>query len=101
MIHSLSSQFVFDVNQSNKLLYQVMELKDVAGKFSLGEQGSACVSVQVSVQKKYQDILSIWILHQSTNQKLIDRLTDWSINQSNFICKAQVREYNVPQKVLQ
>ncbi|XP_075891994.1 alpha-2-macroglobulin-like [Nelusetta ayraudi] len=50
MIQSPSSQLVFDVNQSNKLLYQEMELKDVAGKFSLNAQGSACVSVQVSLR---------------------------------------------------
>lgn len=38
----------FDVNQSNKLLYQEKELKNVTGKYSLEVKGSACASVQVS-----------------------------------------------------
>lgn len=85
MIQSPSSQLVFDVNQSNKLLYQEMELKDVAGKFSLNAQGSACVSVQVSAQQKIptnspsQNMTSI---NQPTNQAInhpTDRLTNQSI----------------------
>lgn len=55
-IQSPSSQFVFDVNQSNKLLYQEAELKDVTGKYNLNVQGSACSLVQVSAQEKIPTI---------------------------------------------
>uniref|UniRef100_A0A3B4EDW2 Alpha-2-macroglobulin domain-containing protein n=1 Tax=Pygocentrus nattereri TaxID=42514 RepID=A0A3B4EDW2_PYGNA len=39
----------FDVNQSNKLLYQERPLQVVPGKYSISVKGSTCVSVQVSV----------------------------------------------------
>lgn len=39
---------LFDVNNSNKLVYQQRALQDVSGKYSLEVEGSACVSVQVS-----------------------------------------------------
>ncbi|KAM3616371.1 uncharacterized protein V6R79_016920 [Siganus canaliculatus] len=39
----------FDVNQRNKLLYQEVVLKDMTGKFSLEVEGTACASVQISL----------------------------------------------------
>ena len=47
-VQSPSDQLLFDVNQSDKLLYQEEALKDVTGKHSLEVKGSACASVQVS-----------------------------------------------------
>ena len=47
-VQSPSGQLTFDVNQSNKLLYQEKMLQDVAGKYSLEVEGTACASVQVS-----------------------------------------------------
>lgn len=52
MVQSPSSQLLFDVNQSNKLLYQERELKDVTGTYRLDVKGSACVSVQVSAGQR-------------------------------------------------
>ncbi|XP_017574149.1 alpha-2-macroglobulin-like [Pygocentrus nattereri] len=39
----------FDVNQSNKLLYQERPLQVVPGKYSISVKGSTCVSVQVAL----------------------------------------------------
>ncbi|KAL7848740.1 hypothetical protein SRHO_G00203630 [Serrasalmus rhombeus] len=39
----------FDVNQSNKLLYQERPLQDVPGKYSISVKGSTCVSMQVAL----------------------------------------------------
>ena len=47
-VQSPSGQLTFDVNQSNKLLYQEKMLQDVAGKYSLEVKGTACASMQVS-----------------------------------------------------
>ncbi|KAM6959281.1 alpha-2-macroglobulin-P-like [Aplochiton taeniatus] len=40
---------LFDINQSNKLLYQERALQDVAGKYSVEVKGTTCASVQVAV----------------------------------------------------
>lgn len=40
---------LFDVNQSNKLLYQERLLKSMPGKYSLEVKGNACASVQLAV----------------------------------------------------
>ncbi|XP_030632011.1 alpha-2-macroglobulin [Chanos chanos] len=40
---------LFDVNQSNKLLYQEKALQDIPGKYSVKVEGSACVSVQMAL----------------------------------------------------
>ncbi|XP_019212767.1 alpha-2-macroglobulin [Oreochromis niloticus] len=47
-VQAPSSQLTFDVNQSNKLLYQEEALQDVSGKYSLEVKGTACASVQIS-----------------------------------------------------
>uniref|UniRef100_I3K5B8 Alpha-2-macroglobulin-like n=1 Tax=Oreochromis niloticus TaxID=8128 RepID=I3K5B8_ORENI len=47
-VQAPSSQLTFDVNQSNKLLYQEGALQDVSGKYSLEVKGTACASVQIS-----------------------------------------------------
>ncbi|KAI4893875.1 hypothetical protein NFI96_029753 [Prochilodus magdalenae] len=39
----------FDVNESNKLLYQEKPLRDVPGKYSMTVKGSTCVSVQMAL----------------------------------------------------
>ncbi|KAF4086026.1 hypothetical protein AMELA_G00101400 [Ameiurus melas] len=41
--------YTFDVNQSNKLLYQERSLQDVPGKYSIEVKGSTCVSVQTAL----------------------------------------------------
>ncbi|CAI5657448.1 unnamed protein product [Oreochromis niloticus] len=46
-VQAPSSQLTFDVNQSNKLLYQEEALQDVSGKYSLEVKGTACASVQL------------------------------------------------------
>uniref|UniRef100_A0AAQ5Z388 Alpha-2-macroglobulin-like n=1 Tax=Amphiprion ocellaris TaxID=80972 RepID=A0AAQ5Z388_AMPOC len=48
-VQSPSGQLTFNVNQDNRLLYQERILQDVTGKFSLEVQGTACASVQVSL----------------------------------------------------
>ncbi|XP_070684798.1 alpha-2-macroglobulin-like [Pempheris klunzingeri] len=48
-VQSPSGQLTFDVNQSNKLVYQEQMLQDVTGKHSLEVKGSACASVQISL----------------------------------------------------
>ncbi|KAM6959282.1 alpha-2-macroglobulin-like [Aplochiton taeniatus] len=40
---------LFEINQSNKLLYQERALQDVAGKYSVEVKGTTCASVQVAV----------------------------------------------------
>ncbi|KAM6959252.1 alpha-2-macroglobulin-P-like [Aplochiton taeniatus] len=40
---------LFDINQSNKLLYQERALQDLAGKYSVEVKGTTCASVQVAV----------------------------------------------------
>lgn len=47
-VESASGQLRFDVNQSNRLLYQEEVVKDGAGMYKLEVKGSACASVQVS-----------------------------------------------------
>uniref|UniRef100_A0AAY5L5X0 Alpha-2-macroglobulin bait region domain-containing protein n=1 Tax=Esox lucius TaxID=8010 RepID=A0AAY5L5X0_ESOLU len=42
-------QHLFDVNPSNKLLYQEKVLQDTGGKYSLKVEGRACASVQVAL----------------------------------------------------
>ncbi|XP_029028281.1 alpha-2-macroglobulin-like [Betta splendens] len=49
-VQSPSGQLTFDVNQNNKLLYQEKTLQDTTGKYSLEVKGSACASVQISLQ---------------------------------------------------
>ncbi|XP_071372715.1 alpha-2-macroglobulin-like [Centroberyx affinis] len=48
-VQSPSGQLTFDVNQSNKLLYQERALQDVTGKYSLEVKGTACASMQMAV----------------------------------------------------
>ncbi|XP_051813509.1 alpha-2-macroglobulin-like [Acanthochromis polyacanthus] len=48
-VQSPSEQLTFNVNQDNRLLYQERILQDVTGKFSLEVEGTACVSVQISL----------------------------------------------------
>ncbi|XP_022071816.2 alpha-2-macroglobulin-like [Acanthochromis polyacanthus] len=48
-VQSPSGQLTFNVNQDNRLLYQERILQDVTGKFSLEVEGTACASVQVSL----------------------------------------------------
>ena len=45
-----SGQMTFEVNQDNKLLYQERSMKDVTGKYSVVVKGTACASMQVSIQ---------------------------------------------------
>ena len=46
---------VFQVDRSNRLLYQERALQDVSGKkYSLEVQGTACVAAQVSSMNKIQ-----------------------------------------------
>ncbi|XP_048865436.1 alpha-2-macroglobulin-like protein 1 [Brienomyrus brachyistius] len=42
-------QLIFNVNPSNKLLYQKRSLQDVTGPYSIVAQGTQCVSVQVTL----------------------------------------------------
>ncbi|XP_045067653.1 alpha-2-macroglobulin-like isoform X2 [Coregonus clupeaformis] len=42
-------QYLFYVNQNNKLLYQERALQDTEGKYSIEVKGSACASVQVAL----------------------------------------------------
>lgn len=46
-VQSPTVQIIFDVNRSNKLLYQEEVLKSVTGYYSVEVKGSACASVQV------------------------------------------------------
>lgn len=46
-----SGQMTFEVNRDNKLLYQERTLKDVTGKYSVEVKGTACASMQVSIQQ--------------------------------------------------
>ncbi|XP_070762047.1 alpha-2-macroglobulin-like [Enoplosus armatus] len=48
-VQSPSGQLTFDVNPSNKLLYQEKLLQDVTGKYSLEVKGTACASMQISL----------------------------------------------------
>ncbi|KAM7413678.1 hypothetical protein PAMA_020858 [Pampus argenteus] len=48
-VQSPSGQLTFDVNQSNKLLYQEKILQDVIGRYSLEVKGTACISMQISL----------------------------------------------------
>ncbi|XP_072565869.1 alpha-2-macroglobulin-like protein 1 [Paramormyrops kingsleyae] len=45
-----AQQFIFNVNLSNKLLYQERPLQDVTGSYSIVAQGTLCVSVQVTLR---------------------------------------------------
>uniref|UniRef100_A0AAZ1XY11 Alpha-2-macroglobulin-like n=1 Tax=Oreochromis aureus TaxID=47969 RepID=A0AAZ1XY11_OREAU len=47
-VQAPSSQLTFDVNQSNKLLYQEEALQDVSGKYSLEVKGTACASISAT-----------------------------------------------------
>ncbi|XP_071760183.2 murinoglobulin-2-like [Centroberyx gerrardi] len=49
-VQSPSGQLTFDVNQSNKLLYQERALQDVTGKYSLEVKGTACASMQMALR---------------------------------------------------
>ncbi|XP_053279690.1 alpha-2-macroglobulin isoform X2 [Pleuronectes platessa] len=49
MVQSPSGQLSFDVNRDNKLLYQEKTLQDVIGKYSVKVKGSACASIQISL----------------------------------------------------
>ncbi|XP_029028302.1 alpha-2-macroglobulin-like [Betta splendens] len=49
-VQSPSGQLTFDVNQNNKLLYQEKTLQDTTGKYSLEVKGTACASLQISLQ---------------------------------------------------
>ncbi|XP_060928856.1 alpha-2-macroglobulin-like [Limanda limanda] len=49
MVQSPSGQLSFDVNRDNKLLYQEKRLQDVIGKYSVKVKGSACASIQISL----------------------------------------------------
>ncbi|XP_062241180.1 alpha-2-macroglobulin-like [Platichthys flesus] len=49
MVQSPSGQLSFDVNRDNKLLYQEKRLQDVIGKYSVKVKGSACASIQMSL----------------------------------------------------
>ncbi|XP_029028271.1 alpha-2-macroglobulin-like [Betta splendens] len=49
-VQSPSGQLTFDVNQNNKLLYQEKTLQPIAYRYSLEVKGSACASVQISLQ---------------------------------------------------
>ncbi|XP_065816781.1 alpha-2-macroglobulin isoform X2 [Labrus bergylta] len=49
-VQAPSGQLTFDVNPHNKLLYQEEALKDMTGKYSLEVKGTACASVQISLQ---------------------------------------------------
>ncbi|XP_053279686.1 alpha-2-macroglobulin [Pleuronectes platessa] len=49
MVQSASGQLSFDVNRDNKLLYQEKTLQDVIGKYSVKVKGSACASIQISL----------------------------------------------------
>ncbi|XP_029965233.1 alpha-1-macroglobulin-like [Salarias fasciatus] len=48
-VQAPSGPQLFEVNPNNKLLYQESALQDMAGKFSLEVKGSACASIQISV----------------------------------------------------
>nr|XP_023686044.1 alpha-2-macroglobulin-like protein 1 isoform X1 [Paramormyrops kingsleyae] len=45
-----AQQFIFNVNLSNKLLYQEKPLQDVTGSYSIVAKGTRCVSVQVNLR---------------------------------------------------
>ncbi|KAM6987442.1 murinoglobulin-2-like [Tautogolabrus adspersus] len=45
-----SGQLTFDVNPHNILLYQEEALKDMTGKYSLEVKGTACASMQISLE---------------------------------------------------
>ncbi|KAM6987441.1 alpha-2-macroglobulin-like [Tautogolabrus adspersus] len=49
-VQAPSGQLTFDVNPHNKLLYQEEALKDMTGKYSLEVKGTACASMQISLQ---------------------------------------------------
>uniref|UniRef100_A0A667ZS44 Alpha-macroglobulin receptor-binding domain-containing protein n=1 Tax=Myripristis murdjan TaxID=586833 RepID=A0A667ZS44_9TELE len=48
LAQSPSGHLTFEVDPTNKLLYQEKQLKDVAGKYQFEVKGTACVAVQVS-----------------------------------------------------
>lgn len=47
-VQSPSGQLVFEVNQSNKLLYQEKTLRDMTEKYSVEVKGNTCASIQMS-----------------------------------------------------
>ncbi|XP_060902031.1 alpha-2-macroglobulin-like isoform X1 [Labrus mixtus] len=49
-VQAPSDQLTFDINPHNKLLYQEEALKDMTGKYSLEVKGTACASMQISLQ---------------------------------------------------
>ncbi|XP_074542082.1 alpha-2-macroglobulin-like [Halichoeres trimaculatus] len=49
-VQSPSGQHTFDVNPNNRLLYQEVTLKTMAGKYSLEVKGAACAAVQISLR---------------------------------------------------
>uniref|UniRef100_A0A668ARA8 Alpha-2-macroglobulin-like n=1 Tax=Myripristis murdjan TaxID=586833 RepID=A0A668ARA8_9TELE len=50
LAQSPSGHLTFEVDPTNKLLYQEKRLKDVAGKYHLEVKGTACVAVQLALQ---------------------------------------------------
>ncbi|XP_067449972.1 alpha-2-macroglobulin-like [Thunnus thynnus] len=79
-VQSPSGQLTFDVNQSNKLLYQEKMLQDVAGKYSLEVKGTACASMQISLHYNIPtpaDVttLSVEVIPEADCQSLRPKLT--------------------------
>uniref|UniRef100_A0A667YDU0 Alpha-macroglobulin receptor-binding domain-containing protein n=1 Tax=Myripristis murdjan TaxID=586833 RepID=A0A667YDU0_9TELE len=49
LAQSPSGHLTFEVDPTNKLLYQEKQLKDVAGKYQFEVKGTACVAVQLAL----------------------------------------------------
>uniref|UniRef100_UPI0037E830FF alpha-2-macroglobulin-like n=1 Tax=Semicossyphus pulcher TaxID=241346 RepID=UPI0037E830FF len=65
-VQSPSSQLAFDLNPNNKLLYQEQALKDMRGKYSVEVKGTACASVQISLQYNIPTPPQVSSLHVET-----------------------------------
>ncbi|XP_066519295.1 alpha-2-macroglobulin-like [Hoplias malabaricus] len=48
-VQSDKESHIFEVDQSNKLLYQEKQLEDISGKYSISVTGSTCASVQMAI----------------------------------------------------
>uniref|UniRef100_A0A667Z531 Alpha-2-macroglobulin bait region domain-containing protein n=1 Tax=Myripristis murdjan TaxID=586833 RepID=A0A667Z531_9TELE len=126
LAQSPSGHLTFEVDPTNKLLYQEKQLKDVAGKYQFEVKGTACVAVQVSGAAQFfhswficaaYNLTLLWFFHRyrgkesTTNMVILDikvlsgfvpdpqSLNNVSYLRSNFLLRIHSDDYQLVQEL--